>query len=443
VNEKLSPTAEVQRLVDLMFDCQIDASGIDRMQSLMRQDHRCLQAYVQRLDFHSELLDQSDHKSAEATALNALQQMVATNAKRESRQYWQATLLLTACATMLFVGLSWIYYSTILVPPAVGTIASLSTNLQSSTEPLELGQIVRLRQTISLPQGIATIQLPHLMLDVVGPASIRFERNNRVSLAFGTILAKVQPEGIGFTVKTPETEVVDLGTEFLVEHTSEQGTYVSVRRGVAQANVLDRRGIPTKVLDLTASRAAQIHQSSQTAKEVSYSAEHYRPVDQSRGGIRRLTGTLRTVAEVPQSMASEQLVTPNHMLVLPEKQVILTSPLTVESLNGPVTIPAGTTVRSYLIHYDPTALVLFAPRGAVTYWGNIAALIVKSSGLSATDDLFGLPGVTFETREFRQLELDEDEIQISDDRKTVSFFFGVSPPEFLDQARVLVIEESP
>jgi len=439
---KPSHIDEMRQLVDLMFDQQIDARGMERMQTLMSQNQECLQAYVQWLDFHCELLDQSDQKSAEAVTFDMLQQLSVSRPPEEARYYWKAILWLVACQILLAAGLGWAYYSTILVPPAVGTIASLSTDLQSSSKPLELGQIIRLRQTILLSRGIATIQLPHLMLDIVGPASMRFERGNRVSLSYGTIVAKVQPEGIGFTVKTPETEVVDLGTEFLVEHTSEHGTHVSVRRGTAQAKVFDWHGTPTRVLDLTASRAAQIQQSSRTAKEVGYSAERYRPVDQSRAGIHRLTGALRTISETPASLASEQLTTPNHMLVIPERQVVLPSELIVDGFSGPVTLPAGATVSSYLIHYDPTALIYFAPRGAVTFGGNISALIVGSAGLSATDDLFGLPGVAFESREFRQLELDEDEIQVSDDRKTISFFFGMSPPEFLDQVRILVIEGS-
>jgi len=436
-------TREVEQLVDLMFDSQIDGQGMDRLQQLMWEDQTHLQAYIHRLDFHCELLDQSDHKSSEAATLDMIQQITLASARQESQKYWRATFLLTSCASALALLLGWLYYSTILVPPMVGTIASLSTDLQSVETPLELGQIIRLRQTLTIPQGIATLQLPHLMLDIIGPASVRFERENRVSLAHGTIVAKVQPEGIGFTVVTPESEIVDLGTEFLVEHSAEKGTHFSVRRGAAQARLLDWRGLPTHVLDLTASRAAWFQMSTRTAKEVNYSVTPYRPVDESRGGIRRLTGALRTVTEAPESMASEQFTTPNHMLVMPERQVTLAAPLTVEGINGPVTIPAGTTLRSYLIHYDPTALVSFAPRGAVTFWGQIAALVVSSSGLTATDDPFALPGVQFEPRDFRQLELEEDEIQISDDRKTVSFFFGVSPPEFLDQARVLVIEESP
>jgi len=437
-----SPVDELRRLTDLLFDGQIDASGLTRIDHLIVNDQRCLQAYVEQLDFHAELLDQADLKSSEAAALDVLRNFSVTCAAQESLRQWRMNFMLLAATLLVATGLGRLYYSSVLVPSPVGTVASLSTDLQAD-RPYELGQIVRWGQTIQVTSGVISLQLADVTVDVVGPASLKLEQKRRVYLSNGTVVAKVDPAGTGFTVRTPDSEVIDLGTEFLVQHETQNGTYVSVRRGEAHAKLLDWRGIPTKIIELTASRAAVIQRTSEVARETEYSPERYRPVDQSRKGIRRLTGTLRTVSDLPANLASGQLTTPNHMLVIPEQQVTLEADLTVASLNGPITIPRGTTVSSYLIHYDPTDAVSFAPRGSVSFHGNVIAVVSSISGLLATDSQLGLRGAQFESQKFRELESDEDEVQLSDDKKTVSFFFGSDPPEFLDECRILVIDAVP
>jgi len=438
-----SPMDEVRQLVDRFYHGQIDTSGLERMASLVAEDQRCLQAYIEQLDFHCELAGQADLRSSMRAVLDNLQHPATRRTVSGRHRPWRIATTILVGIVLLTTTIGTIYYSSILVPGQVATVANLSTDLELESTPLELAQIVRKRQTISVKRGLLSLQLPDVTVDLVGPVSVRLESKNRVFLSNGMAIVKVQPNGVGFMVKTPDTEVIDLGTEFLVHHDREEGTHVSVRRGVAQASLLDRRGLPTKTVELTAARAAQFQQSTEQVREAGYVAERYLPIDRSRGGIRRITGGLRTVSEVPTTLQSNQTTTPNHMLVIPEQQqVVLESPLTVEGVSGRVTIPAGTTVSSYLIHYDPTLATHSAPRSAVTFWGEIAAVIGSAPGLANTDSLFGLPETVYETEAFRELEAGKDEVRLSDDRKTVSLFFSVSYPEFLDEARILVIEKS-
>jgi len=430
---------ELRDLVDRFFDGTLDAAGIAKIDHLIVHDQASLQAYVERFDFHGELIEQADCRSPEETSLAVLTRFSDACEIRESRSRRRLKILMTVCTLMTAVGLGWLYYSVILVPPPLGTIASLSTELQSDRK-LELGQIVRWGQTIQISQGVVSLQLADVMIDLVGPVSVKLERQGEVYLNDGTVVARVEPAGKGFTVRTQDAEVVDLGTEFLVHRDAREGTHVSVRQGEAHAKLLDWRGASTKVIELTASRTAELNRATEVVKETAYDVDRFLPVDRTRKGIRRLTGTLRTLMDVPASLESDQLTTPNHILIIPERQVHLDAPLTVNTISGPLTIPAGTTVSSYLIHYDPTDAVSFAPRGSVTFFGQIAGIIGTSAPLAQTDPLFGNSNVQFEQQEFRQLELDEDELQFSEDRKTVSFYFGVSPPRFIDEARILVID---
>lgn len=437
----LSPMDEVRQLVDQFYSGRIETSKLKRMASLVATDQRCLQAYVEQLDFHSTLTEQADRRSSMVAVLNCLQQPETNStASRWRRQPSTLTAILVGTILLAAV-IGAVFYGGILVPGQVATVASLSADLETEPVSLELMQIIRQGQTISVKRGILSLQLPDVMVDLIGPVSARLERKNCIFLSNGMAVIKVQPRGIGFAVKTPDAEVVDLGTEFFVQHDEAKGTHVSVRRGAAQAKLLDWRGLPTKTVELTAAQAAQFQQSTEQVREAEYVSEYYLPADRSRGGIRRITGGLRTVSEPPVSFKSNQTTTPNHMLVIPERQsVVLESPLTIEGESGRTTIPAGTTISSYLIHYDPTLAANSAPRGSVTFWGEITAVIGRTSGLQETDPLFGLPETVYETGAFRELEQKKDEVRLSEDRKSASFFFSVSYPEFLDEARVLVIE---
>ena len=56
-----------------------------------------------------------------------------------------------------------------------------------------------------------------VMVYVEAPARFDAVSDKRVMLHSGRLSASVPPEGVGFTVETPEAEVVDFGTEFSVD----------------------------------------------------------------------------------------------------------------------------------------------------------------------------------------------------------------------------------
>lgn len=70
----------------------------------------------------------------------------------------------------------------------------------------------------------------------------------------------------------------------------------------------------------------------------------------------RLSGKMKAFADPPASMLSKERTTDGFAAVLTERRgVTLASDLTVliERGGDPVTIPAGTVVDSFLIHWDP------------------------------------------------------------------------------------------
>jgi hypothetical protein len=87
-------------------------------------------------------------------------------------------------------------------------------------------------EPLQLASGIVELQLKQgVKLVVEGPASWTIDDGNRATLTRGKLIATVPHQAMGFTIKTPTTEIVDLGTEFGVEVGDRGETKTHVFRG--------------------------------------------------------------------------------------------------------------------------------------------------------------------------------------------------------------------
>jgi len=434
---------EVQQLTDAMFDGRIDAIGTSRLNALLAGDPVLLQTYVERTNFHADVHNQTGPQTDEYQVARVLRTF-ADNWESSTEKHRRRDRLLYTSSAVLLIGLiGWGMFSlTNFWTRPVGIVAQLSSDVVSNRAPVELGKVIRLNDTISIKEGIVSLQFEHVLVDLIGPTEVKIQGNHLIQLLQGQLTAKIVPGGEGFTVRTSDAKIVDLGTEFLVKYDTELGTDVSVRRGRTQLSLLDWRGQSTTHQELTAHRAVRLSQREKTVKEVSFQPETFQAVEENRGGIRSLDGNVRTAGHPIRSFRAGRTRTPNHLLIIPEQQnVMLEEDLNLKGTHGQVRIPAGSIVSSYLVHFDPSDSGKIAPRGGVTFFGCIAAIVVSADQLAATDEKFGQPQTFYESNSFRELELDEDEIHVSDDRKTASFYFGTSPPEYLDQARIFVVSD--
>ncbi|MBN2217364.1 MAG: FecR domain-containing protein [Pirellulales bacterium] len=91
------------------------------------------------------------------------------------------------------------------------------------------GERLSVNDGLELVRGIAEIEFDNGTRVVLeGPAQLSFEKPDRVACNRGSLVATVPREAIGFTVRTPLANVVDLGTEFgvAVEPNGESEVYV-------------------------------------------------------------------------------------------------------------------------------------------------------------------------------------------------------------------------
>lgn len=432
---------QIRSYANRLFDGVLDGSELQELESLIMADQKNLQTYVEMINLHGALVLEAEGQTDEQAVISAFRNHSQVCLKEQHRIHRISRWMLSSAAVVLSC-LGWLLYSNMNHPRPVGMIMHLTKDAKSHSQSLELGRTVFPGKTVDVAEGVVSLQLNQVLLDLIGPAKLTLDEMSEVHLLQGALVARVLPGGEGFTVNTPGTRIVDLGTEFSVEYSLEKGTQVSVQKGRTRINVLNHQGTLAQVLELSSHRSAVLEPQRPVIMETEYSPQRFQQVSQARGTIFSTSGQLRTNQDVLRSLTSKSVQTLNHILLIPEQQnVRLDADLTVETKSGPIRLPAGTVVSSYLIHYDPQDIGSLSPRAAVTFMSRILGVITTTDALIATDAQFGLPEVKYDHGSFRGLESNADQIHVSDDDRTVSCFFGMAPPAYLDQARILVIAD--
>jgi len=103
--------------------------------------------------------------------------------------------------------------------------------LRVADSSLRVGDRVKM-QTLALEQGEAQVRLPsEVKLTLSGAGEVRFIDPMHARVVHGKVTVDVGAKGKGFILDTPQTRVVDLGTQFGVEARSDGLTDVMVIEG--------------------------------------------------------------------------------------------------------------------------------------------------------------------------------------------------------------------
>lgn len=166
-------------------------------------------------------------------------------------------------------------------------------------------------------------------------------------------------------------------------------------------------------------------------------------------------GGAASVIPIPPGLGGDVFESDTTIAVFYEQQALqLNSLLSVDATLAklyvattdldPATIPAGTVVNSYLVHFDrvgqPGAFLFRS--GSVTLDQPVLGLISTRTNLLASDAILGIPTTTYAVGSNRGVELtDQDSFQLSSDLHTVSFTLGTSVGE--DQLRIVTAVPEP
>ncbi|QDT63346.1 FecR domain-containing protein [Calycomorphotria hydatis] len=435
---------ELYRLADAVCAGTLDAAGYARLDELLADDVSTLQKYLEYISIDAEV---AIHRFMDETPLERTLTQVFAGIQQESRSKrfsssakWIAASLSSLCAVAAMIVFAVIY---IRMPAAeVGNITCLSVDSQFFNDDLKLGHVLRKGEILQLTSGQISFELNSgVLVDLVGPCTLGIDNNGFVRLHDGTLAATVSPTGKGFTVETSDARIVDLGTEFLVKRPQGMPTEVTVLRGEVNATLLSATGTGLRTLALQAQQAARLDGIRGIAEEFGFDQASTESSMPRRQEVHKIGGLMRIGEEFPQSLAAGDELHEEAILVLREGSVTLDEPLEIGTAEHRRTFPAGTTLTSYLIHYDSTSLPSKPPIGSVTFRDPIVAMTYDDAGLTATDAIFGSSATEYPTSEFRGLEEGGDRINLSGDRKTLKVHFTVFGDNHLDQVRVLLATE--
>ena len=149
-----------------------------------------------------------------------------------------------------------------------------------------------------LDQGLLHLQFGGgVMVYVEAPARFDAVSEKRVMLHSGRLSANVPPEGVGFTVETPEAEVIDYGTEFSLD-VEDGASEVHVFDGLVRVHpgASNQRDISRSV-DLKASQAVRITGAAAEPVDISIAADRFiRTFDESKHQYARVVKRLSPIA---------------------------------------------------------------------------------------------------------------------------------------------------
>lgn len=143
--------------------------------------------------------------------------------------------LLLSSAALIFV----IAYGTIVSMKRGVEVATLTDSLEARwAEPamfIPKNGRLSTEQRFALTNGFAAVKTDQgVELTFEAPAEFKMMSNGDLQLKSGQVYARVSPQGFGFTVNTPNSKIIDLGTEFGVRAEAAGSSDVYVFKGKVQ-----------------------------------------------------------------------------------------------------------------------------------------------------------------------------------------------------------------
>ncbi|MEM8944451.1 MAG: FecR family protein [Planctomycetota bacterium] len=252
-------------LCDLVTSGLADQLQVDELESLMHQDPAARQVFLNWSALQVDLVSTIQASRSRDALLDRIDQQASshtTGSHNTGRRYSWLTLLAACLVLGLFVT-SWRAASDgaagsngeaggeLVAEANAETDAdelSLSAEIAidgmaivnrvenvvwaESSRPASKGDLLRASRWLEMESGLAEIQFGDGAVVVLeGPARFTAKSTSLGLLDYGTLAAVVPPWAEGFQIDTPTVEVVDRGTEFVVEVSHDKQVTVGVTKG--------------------------------------------------------------------------------------------------------------------------------------------------------------------------------------------------------------------
>ena len=242
----------------------ISAEQLQMMEAALRDDAQLRRDFIEYMNLDSALSDLAALSEAEVAEIEKPTVFSADESAsiegtcvRSTPTYRVVTIMGTVAVTLLIAALLWF------ASPGADGDVPLATLVADINAVLSLdGQPwsdTEMRAGVyQLDRGLLHLRFGSgVMVYVEAPARFHAVNDKRVVLHSGRLSASIPPEGVGFTVDTPDAEVIDFGTEFSIDVES-NASEVHVFEGLVRVQ-------PRSLKDGKAGQAVNL-QSSQAVK---------------------------------------------------------------------------------------------------------------------------------------------------------------------------------
>ena len=330
------------------------------------------------------------------------------------------------------------------------------------------GQALHAGDRLTLVSGFATLTTNHGAMAVLeGPCTVEMlDHDNALRLHAGSMVGLVHTERAkGFVVRTPQMDVIDLGTEFGVQVTTTGTSEVHVFEGKVQAVRPQASGNEPVYQTLLAGSALQAKTGVEgftpvlmdTSRFAAIEASQIKPTRRARDtGIAAITGQAQWSANRYLGDLSEHVPPSDEAYVFEEVTGhVLRADLPI-SIAGPglhqsfldlqptQVIPRGTVIRSYIVIFKPGKRErgLFSKvQGSVRFDGELLGVVATQTDWRSFVSM--VPGPLFSPTLEQNILVDggsdADRVEWGADGHTLGLQFSISSGT-ADAVRVLVAE---
>jgi hypothetical protein len=267
-----------------------------------------------------------------------------------------------------------------------------------------------------LESGEATLQLDNgVELQLRGPAELEMLSVDHGVLHRGQLSARVPEGAIGFRVDAPGVNVVDLGTEFSLAVDGSGQPKVHVFKGKVRAALPKMPGSRTELNTGETARFDVVL--GKVSRGVEDLAQFPPLEDDSQ--VPRTTGDVRFLRRAPESVKAGTFEHDSIMVfeeaaefALPESAQVMRG--ATNQQDGPepsvaelVTLPAGTRVRSYYVHFDRVGKGKsdVQSKGSINFDRPVLGVVIPFIKLTQTDAWLAHQGTSYESGGNRLLEM--------------------------------------
>lgn len=260
-------------LIDRFLDGDVSQNEADQVVRWLESPAN-LQRFAQRAELHADLRSSLRRRSVQDLSVAKVAKTFGSANRNSWRVLLQTPAIAAAC--LLIALLIWPVATqpdSSLVPLAtiVSEIDALLTNGESKWDVTEL-----VAGDYQLRRGLLHLRFEGgVMVYVEAPTQFDVVTSKRVVLHYGRLSASVPPEGIGFTVDTPEAEVVDFGTEFSVD--VESGTSeVHVFDGLVRVQPKSKNGeVQHGAVDLRTDQAVKVNNGTEKPVDIKLATDRF------------------------------------------------------------------------------------------------------------------------------------------------------------------------